>query len=370
MKGKKKARSTTDNSFAPLASSNDPPKALQKHKLTRSDASEPKRAASRSPSPSPSTTSTTLNYTVARLKTYPSTWDFPNLSPTQLARCGLAYVREDEACFCPVCELAQDIYSIAHEKWGDEELLSLHDEDCVLADSIHDMVFSGWHDTPAENASQTATPTSYLPTPTTPESSPKPSSQCAPTDNAPSATPTPISTAETITISSKSSHSPASPQQPSYAAVAASPRSQTPETHLKTSATSNTASRNLEPTTDHSPPPSTPSPSPSTQGTHRTQSSQIPVPSPVLSIYDLEQRFRNRPSPISLRSHNQGTITHSNIGMVLPRLLHAIADLFQTCVHENGVPHQPQLYMAELNQRKWPNGRKRETSNSDEWFQK
>jgi regulator of sirC expression with transglutaminase-like and TPR domain len=54
-----------------------------------------------------------------------------------------------------------------------------------------------------------------------------------------------------------------------------------------------------------------------------------PSSSPVLSIHDLERRFRNRLSPIQDRYNQQ--CRRKPPSVTLARLLHAVADLLGSC---------------------------------------
>jgi len=63
---------------------------------------------------------------------------------------------------------------MANRKWSDEKLLNEHDEECVLADTIYDMMFNGWDDTPKiGDRSQPATTESQPATLTTHKNPPK-----------------------------------------------------------------------------------------------------------------------------------------------------------------------------------------------------
>ncbi|OCK95403.1 uncharacterized protein K441DRAFT_658826 [Cenococcum geophilum 1.58] len=199
-------------------------------------------------------------------------------------------------------------------EWSNDDLLNSHEEDCLLADTIFDMI---------NNVSEIYTPNSY-PRSRTPEilSLPSPPST-SPLQERPSeyaaATPPPLTSTDTPTQPSPSSPRLVSPVRPSYAAVASRPYPTSPSPPSKprqSLACTPPAPTTTLRTSRASPPASATTPS-------RRRSPH--TSSPVLSIHDLERRFQNKPSPLYDQHLYHSTRNPPNTSLI--RLLHAIADL-------------------------------------------
>ncbi|KEF50856.1 uncharacterized protein A1O9_13093 [Exophiala aquamarina CBS 119918] len=129
----------TSNRFAPLSSPKSSTTSSRGNSRTRSDASPRPRSAS------PTTSQSTEYYgIVERLETYPSTWAHTKLPPQQLATCGFSYKESrHDTCICHVCGEALRVRrAVTTEEWTNEEVLSIHAEDCVLADIIYDLIYN------------------------------------------------------------------------------------------------------------------------------------------------------------------------------------------------------------------------------------
>ena len=129
----------TSNRFAPLSSPKSSTTSSRGISRTRPDASPRPRSAS------PTTSQSTEYYgIVERLETYPSTWAHTKLPPQQLATCGFSYKESrHDTCICRVCGEALRVRrAVTTEEWTNEEVLSIHAEDCVLADTIYDLIYN------------------------------------------------------------------------------------------------------------------------------------------------------------------------------------------------------------------------------------
>ncbi|XTI86716.1 hypothetical protein V2W45_1383503 [Cenococcum geophilum] len=89
------AAAAASNRFAPLSSPRSSPAASRSNSLSRSDASQRSRSASRPP----------------RLENYPLTWIYTDLPPQQLAICGFSYSMKSgkDTCFCHVCNKVMSV---------------------------------------------------------------------------------------------------------------------------------------------------------------------------------------------------------------------------------------------------------------------
>lgn len=137
------AAATRSNRFAPLSSPEVAP-ASRSNSPSRSDTSQ-----------SRSNPSTSYRSIASRLDTYPPTWTYAELFPQQLATCGFSYSTKfgEETCLCHACDIKLNIQKMARlGEWSNDDLLSSHDEDCLLADLKFDMI---------NNVSNIYTPTGY-----------------------------------------------------------------------------------------------------------------------------------------------------------------------------------------------------------------
>ena len=133
------AAAAASNRFAPLSSPRSSPAASRSNSPSRSDASQRSRSTSRPPS----NTSASYRNLARRLENYPSTWAYTDLPLRQLAICGFSYYTKsgEDIRFCYVCNKAMSVQWMATlGEWSNDELLSSHEEDCLLVDTIVDMI--------------------------------------------------------------------------------------------------------------------------------------------------------------------------------------------------------------------------------------
>ncbi|KAH8698039.1 hypothetical protein GQ44DRAFT_96456 [Phaeosphaeriaceae sp. PMI808] len=128
----------TPDRFAPLSSPTSSPVASRSNSPPCSDASQRSRRASRLQSDIP----TSSQCITSRLDTYPSTWTYTDLPSQRLATCGLPHTKpEEETGFCHACDMEVSIQRMMTlGEWSNDELLACHKEDCILADTIHNMI--------------------------------------------------------------------------------------------------------------------------------------------------------------------------------------------------------------------------------------
>ena len=325
------AAATSSNRFTPLSiitsdlESRSPPTSPQSPRNTsptRSDAS-----LSRSTSPSPSNVAQPYRSNATRRATYPEIWSHTNLPPIQLASCGFRYFAEfyKDACICHVCNTYVTMQELDTEKeHSNNDILCLHAQDCILADTLFDLMNNP---TDIYTMTDRSRSRSFISSPL-PLSPVKSTRECISSIGAAanSPVPSPSSSSDVPMEASPStphlpSTYPLSPARPSYAAVAARP----PST-LRTPTPKDQRPPFPKPLSSSSPQPTNAATS-SVRATTPHQSS--PSSSPVLSIHDLERRFRNRLSPIQDRYNQQ--CRRKPPSVTLARLLHAVADLLGSC---------------------------------------
>jgi hypothetical protein len=284
------AATTSSNRFTPLSESIPSP-------ANRSPSPSPPDACQRSPSrcASPSAPPVPQPYrtTASRLDTYPLTWTHKDHSIEQLAFCGFCYTQDsgEDECICHICNQVISLRELVMEnKDSNNDLLCYHGEDCILADTIYDLI----------NSPQNV----YSPN-DAPQSRPPP-------EQAAASPPSPLSAPNNMPIQqSPSPPRPVAPAGISYASIAARPP---PIPSSPSPSSSSSPSR----------PPRSPASTPLPARTQAYRHSQHRS-SPVLSIHDLERRFQNKSSPFfTQRSNHTARGSPSN---ALSRLLHAVADL-------------------------------------------
>ncbi len=330
------AAAASSNRFMPLSSPTSPrspykcrnPSPTRSNAFARSRNPSPSRSdasqQSRSPSPSPSEVSQPYRSIASRIATYPKSWTYDGLSPQLLASCGLCYYTEfdEDACVCRECMHYATIPMLQADKdYSPGNLLGRHAEACLLADTLFDLL---------ENPSYLHKPTSASNASNShPAKTPLPKESCTPehTDlnqEHPSkyaaATHLPALEKSTPTPSPPPSPRLASPAKASYATIASRPAptpSSTPSKPPRPS-TSSPAHKNTI---------STPIIPPTTSKITQQRLSPQQTSSPVLSIYDLERRFHNTPTP--LFNQQKHLSPQKPTTTAIARLLHAIADLFE-----------------------------------------
>ena len=300
------------NRFAPLSSPRSSPAASRSNSLSRSDASQRSRSASRPPS----NTSASSRNLARRLENYPSTWTYTDLPPQQLAICGFSYSTKSEkdTCFCHICDKVMSVqWMVTLGEWSNDDLLDFY-EDCLLADTIFDMI---------NNVPEIYTPNSH-PRSRTLEilSPPSPPPSTSPLQERPSeyaaATPPPLTSTDTPTQPSPSSPRLVSPVRPLYAAVASRPYLTLPPPSKPRQSLASTPPAPTTTLRTSRASPLAPATTPSRRRSPHTSS-------PVLSIHDLERRFQNKSSPLYNQHLYHSTRNPPNTS--LTRFLHAIADL-------------------------------------------
>ena len=133
------AAAAISNRFASLSSPRSSPATSRSNSPSRSDASQRSRSASRPPS----NTSASSRNLARRLENYLSTWTYTDLPPQQLAICGFSYSTKSgkDICFCHVCDKVMSVqWMVTLGEWSNDDLLDSYQEDCLLADTIFDMI--------------------------------------------------------------------------------------------------------------------------------------------------------------------------------------------------------------------------------------
>lgn len=307
---------------------------------TRSDAFEQSLEQSRSPSPSPSGVPQPCRTIRDRIATYPEKWTYKLLLPKMLASCGLCYYTAsgEDACICRECDApAVPLRELeADTNLSYDKLISLHYAECLLADTLEDLIRQEHHirilasPAPTVPATMSQSPSSHVATNPSPKSQgPKPSEHAA------AATAPPPPPKVPPSPSPPPSPCPVLPTRLSYATVASRPAptpSPTPSKPPRASTSTPSAQQNTPPTPDAKPAlKSTPQ-----------HPLAIPTSSPVLSIYDLERRFSKKPSPLQGQRRlpprePQPIAIASPQYTAIAHLLHAIADLLGC--HNTGHMH-------------------------------
>ena len=289
------AAATSSNSFMPLSiiisnleSRSLPisPQSPRDTSPTRSDAS-----LSRSTSPSPSYVAHPYWSNATRRATYPEIWSHTNPPPIQLASCGFRYFAEflEDACICHVCDTYVTMQELDTEKeHSNNDILHLHAQDCILADTLFDLM-----NNPADIYTMT-------------DRSRSRSSISSPQSLSPVK-----STRECISSIGAAANSPVLPppssflQWPTYRRIAISPLFALHSPAFTHATLICSCGCPISVNLTHSNPewPASSVPINSVRATPPHQS--LPSSSPVLSIHDLERRFRNRLSPIQDRYNQQ-----------------------------------------------------------------
>ena len=241
-----------------------------------------------------------------------------------LASCGLCYDAEsdEDACICQECQGYVTMEELeAANAFSHDKLLSYHTYDCLLADTLQDLIRQRHHIGILASSLLTApTTTSQSPLLHATSNPPQASQEEKPSENA-AAAPLPTPKIAPTHPSPPSSPPLVSPTRPSYATIASLPLPTSSSTPSKNPRLSNSI------TSTHRNTPATPITTP--RAPKATPQSLRPqqTSSPVLSIYNLERRFHNRPN---LLSNPQRHLSPQNPPTTaIARLLHAIADLFE-----------------------------------------